>query len=78
MDNSCAACTGPQYGYRNGTMYFQLHCRQFRPRNSSSAEKHSVNFEGALTWAFEFETNPISRDSARSPATVSISRCSIS
>jgi xylan 1,4-beta-xylosidase len=57
MDNSCAACTGPQYGYRNGTMYSSYTAASFG-HEFEFAEKHSVNFEGALTWAFEFEDQP--------------------
>jgi len=50
----CAACQGPQNGYRNGTMYSSYTAAVF-PRKIDLAEKHGVNFEGALTWAFEFE-----------------------
>jgi xylan 1,4-beta-xylosidase len=53
----CAACTGPQLGYRNGTMYSSYTSASF-PRAMELAEKHGVNLEGALTWAFEFEDQP--------------------
>jgi xylan 1,4-beta-xylosidase len=53
----CAACTGPQDGYRNGTMYSSYTAASF-PRALELAEKHGVNLEGALTWAFEFEDQP--------------------
>jgi xylan 1,4-beta-xylosidase len=53
----CAACQGPQLGYRNSTMYSSYTAASFA-REYELAEKHGVNFEGALTWAFEFENQP--------------------
>lgn len=53
----CAACQGPQLGYRNGTMYSSYTAASFF-RKHLLAEKHGVNLEGALTWAFEFEDQP--------------------
>jgi len=53
----CAACQGPQLGYRNGTMYSSYTAASFA-RTYALADKHSVNYEGALTWAFEFENQP--------------------
>ena len=53
----CAACQGPQLGYRNGTMYSSYTAAVFA-RKHALAEKHGVNLEGALTWAFEFEDQP--------------------
>lgn len=53
----CAACQGPQLAYRNGTMYSSYTAASF-PRKLDLAEKHGVNLEGALTWAFEFEDQP--------------------
>jgi xylan 1,4-beta-xylosidase len=50
----CAACQGPQLAYRNGTMYSSYTAASFA-RKHELADKHGVNFEGALTWAFEFE-----------------------
>ena len=50
----CAACQGPQMGYRNGTMYSSYTAAAFA-RKHDLALKHGVNLEGALTWAFEFE-----------------------
>ena len=50
----CAACQGPQNGYRNGTMYSSYTAASFA-RKHDLAAKHAVNLEGALTWAFEFE-----------------------
>ena len=53
----CAACQGPQLAYRNGTMYSSYTAASFT-RKHDLAEKHGVNLEGALTWAFEFEDQP--------------------
>jgi len=50
----CAACQGPQLGYRNGTMYSSYTAASFA-RLFDLAAKHRVRLEGALTWAFEFE-----------------------
>ena len=53
----CAACQGPSLAYRNGTMYSSYTAACFA-RKYELAEKHGVNLEGALTWAFEFENQP--------------------
>jgi xylan 1,4-beta-xylosidase len=53
----CAACQGPQLGYRNGTMYSSYTAAVFA-RKHLLAERRGVNLEGALTWAFEFEDQP--------------------
>src|SRR5258705_9270837 len=53
----CAACQGPQLAYRNGTMYSSYTAASFA-RKFDLADKHGVNLEGALTWAFEFEDQP--------------------
>ncbi len=53
----CAACKGPQNGYRNGTMYSSYTAAVFA-RKTALADRHGVNLEGALTWAFEFEDRP--------------------
>jgi len=53
----CAACQGPQLAYRNGTMYSSYTAACFA-RKHELADKHGVNLEGALTWAFEFENQP--------------------
>jgi xylan 1,4-beta-xylosidase len=52
--DGCAACQGPQLGYRNGTMYSSYTAASFA-RIHDLAARHGVNIEGALTWAFEFE-----------------------
>jgi len=56
----CAACSvafNPQNAYRNGTMYSSYTAATFA-RKQQLAAKHGVNFEGAVTWAFEFENQP--------------------
>jgi xylan 1,4-beta-xylosidase len=53
----CAACQGPQLAYRNGTTYSSYTAAVFA-RKHDLADRHGVNLEGALTWAFEFEDQP--------------------
>jgi xylan 1,4-beta-xylosidase len=56
----CAACSvrfNPQNAYRNGTMYSSYTAATFARKNQL-ALRHGVNFEGAVTWAFEFEDQP--------------------
>jgi xylan 1,4-beta-xylosidase len=55
--DGCAACQGAQLGYRNSTMYSSYTAATFA-RKYELADKHGVNLEGALTWAFEFENQP--------------------
>ena len=58
--DGCAACSAqvyPQNNYRNGTLYASYTAASFA-RKHDLAEKHGVNLEGALTWAFEFEGQP--------------------
>jgi xylan 1,4-beta-xylosidase len=55
--DGCAACQGPQLGYRNSTMYSSYTAASFA-REHELAEKYGVNLAGALTWAFEFEGQP--------------------
>ena len=58
--DGCAACPSsiyPQNGYRNGTLYASYTAAAFA-RKYELAERHGVNFEGAVTWAFEFEDQP--------------------
>jgi xylan 1,4-beta-xylosidase len=58
--DGCAACPStlyPQNGYRNGTLYASYTAAAFA-RKHLLAERHGVNFEGAVTWAFEFEDQP--------------------
>jgi xylan 1,4-beta-xylosidase len=56
--DGCAACTGEQLGYRNGLLYasYTAACFAHEP---DIADQNGVNLEGALTWAFEFEDQPI-------------------
>jgi len=53
----CAACQGPSFSYRNGTVYSSYTAASFA-RKHDLADKHAVNFAGALTWAFTFEDQP--------------------
>lgn len=56
----CAACSvrfNPQNAYRNGTMYSSYTAATFA-RKRELAAKHGIHFEGAVTWAFEFEDQP--------------------
>lgn len=53
----CAACQGPRFSYRNGTMYSSYTAASFACKHDL-ADRHGVNLEGALTWAFEFENQP--------------------
>jgi xylan 1,4-beta-xylosidase len=53
----CAACQGPQLQYRNSTMYSSYTAASFA-RKHDLADRHGVNLEGALTWAFEFGEAP--------------------
>jgi xylan 1,4-beta-xylosidase len=58
--DGCAACPAtlyPQNAYRNSTLYAAYTAATFA-RALDLADRHGVNFEGALTWAFEFENQP--------------------
>jgi xylan 1,4-beta-xylosidase len=56
--DGCAACTGPQLGYRNTTLFASYTAASYA-RESDIADQQGANLEGALTWAFEFENDPI-------------------
>ena len=56
--DGCAACQGPQLAYRNTTMYSSYTAASLA-RILDLADRHHVNLEGALTWAFEFEGQPL-------------------
>ena len=59
--DGCAACSAavyPQNGYRNGTHYASYTVASFA-RKHELADRHGINLEGALTWAFEFEDQPL-------------------
>ena len=53
----CAACPGKANGYRNGTMYSSYTAASFA-RIWELSDRHKVNLEGVLTWAFTFEDQP--------------------
>jgi xylan 1,4-beta-xylosidase len=55
--DGCAACQGPQFGYRNTTMYSSYTAASFA-REHDLMDWQGVNLEGVLTWAFEFEDQP--------------------
>jgi xylan 1,4-beta-xylosidase len=55
--DSCAACQGGQFGYRNHPVYAS-YTADCIAREFELANQYGVNFEGALTWAFEFEDQP--------------------
>jgi len=58
--DGCAACTAqvyPQNNYRNGPLYASYTAATFG-REQALADKHGVNLEAALTWAFEYEDQP--------------------
>ena len=53
--DGCAACNNEALkAYRNGTVY-PTYTAACIARELELADRHGVNFEGALTWAFEFE-----------------------
>jgi xylan 1,4-beta-xylosidase len=56
----CAACSVkdyPENAYRNGTLYSSYTAAAFA-REFQLADAFGVHFEGAVTWAFEFEDQP--------------------
>jgi xylan 1,4-beta-xylosidase len=53
----CAACPGPQNGYRNDTLYSSYTAASYA-RLWELARRRNVNLEGALTWAFTFVGQP--------------------
>jgi xylan 1,4-beta-xylosidase len=53
----CAACKGPQNGYRNGPLY-GVSVAEMLARSAELARLRGVNLDGAVTWAFEFENQP--------------------
>jgi xylan 1,4-beta-xylosidase len=54
----CAACKGPQNGYRNGPLY-GVSVTEAIARQNELAAKFGVTLEGAVTWALEFENQPL-------------------
>jgi len=56
--DGCAACNNEALkAYRNGSVY-ATYTAACISRELELADRHGVNFEGALTWAFEFENEP--------------------
>jgi xylan 1,4-beta-xylosidase len=58
--DGCAACSArffPANGYRNGAQYASYTAAAFM-RKLDLTDRHRVNLEGAVTWAFEFEEQP--------------------
>ena len=53
----CAACKGPQMGYRNGPLY-GVSVAEMLARSEELARKNGVNLQGAVTWAFEMMDQP--------------------
>ena len=53
----CAACKGTQLGYRNGPLY-GVSVAEATMRTYELARKYGLTVEGAVTWAFEFESEP--------------------
>ena len=54
----CAACKGPQNGYRNGPLY-GVSVAEATTRAEELAQRNGVKLQGAVTWAFEFEDQPL-------------------
>ena len=53
----CAACKGPQNGYRNGPLY-GVSVAEAMARIAQLGYQYGVNLQGGVTWAFEFEDQP--------------------
>jgi xylan 1,4-beta-xylosidase len=53
----CAACKGPENGYRNGPLY-GVSVAEATMRTYELARKYGLTVQGAVTWAFEFEDQP--------------------
>ncbi len=53
----CAACKGPENGYRNGPLY-GVSVVEATMRTYELATKYGLTVEGSVTWAFEFEDQP--------------------
>ena len=54
----CAACKGVQNGYRNGPLY-GVSVAEATARAVELARRDGVKLQGAVTWAFEFEEQPV-------------------
>jgi len=53
----CAACKGPENGYRNGPLY-GVSVAEATMRTYELARRYGLTVEGSVTWAFEFEDQP--------------------
>ena len=61
--DGCAGCPAagtlnPQYGYRNSAL-FAVYTIEQLTRTLDLADRHGVNLKGSVTWAFEFEDQPL-------------------
>jgi xylan 1,4-beta-xylosidase len=59
--DGCAACRAieyPQYGYRNKSQFATYTAASFA-RKHELADRNGVNLEGALSWTFTFEDQPL-------------------
>lgn len=59
--DGCAACRAveyPEYGYRNKSQFAAYTAASFA-RKYELADRNGVNLEGALTWSFTFEDQPL-------------------
>lgn len=54
----CAACKGAQNGYRNGPLY-GVSVAEATARAVELARRNGLRLQGAVTWAFEFEDQPL-------------------
>jgi xylan 1,4-beta-xylosidase len=54
----CAACKGSQNGYRNGPLY-GVSVAEAMARAEELAKRNGVVLQSAVTWAFEFEDQPV-------------------
>jgi len=54
----CAACKGPQNGYRNGPLY-GVSVAEAMARAVELARRNEVKLQASVTWALEFEDQPL-------------------
>jgi xylan 1,4-beta-xylosidase len=54
----CAACAGARNGYRNGTLY-GVTVVEVVQRLEQLAAEYGVTLQGSVTWALEFEDQPV-------------------
>jgi len=54
----CAACKGSQNGYRNGPLY-GVSVAEATARAEELAKRNGMELQGAVTWALEFEDQPL-------------------